>query len=901
MKWYQESADNVITHLETDKFRGLTKEQVDKRLARDGYNVLPDVEPQSLWSIFLSQFQSPLIYILLIAAIIIFIVSDDKRDALIISVVLFFNAILGTIQEGRTRNIVESLKRFIKTESIVLRNGTKAIVEDKELVVGDIIFLQEGQRVPADARVIISNNLQIDESVLTGESESERKTVAAIQKKVPLADQINMLFKGTYVLVGSGSAVVVETGLHTEIGKIQQVVEAVQTDIPLKKEIDRLSYWILIFILCMCVFLFIIGILMGKPIKELLVVLTALFICVIPEGLPVVLTLVLVSGAFRMAKKSVLVKNMQAVEALGRTDVIVIDKTGTLTRNELIVSHAFADDALWYVTGQGYHVEGEVQTTTNIKASIAQGSALMQMGIAASLLNSAEITYQPKLDLFDIKGDPTEAAMFVFSKKLGLSVHQLTKDYKKVYEIPFDPVLRYHAGFYKKGTECLVYVVGSPEVIIAASTQVSDAAKKMLGQLLNRGLRMVAVAMKKIDCATFPSTEEYGDDKRLELFKKLVNHDLQLLGFFGMEDSIRPGIEAIVQEARKAGLQIVMATGDHQKTALYVGKQVGIYQNGDDFVDGLVFEELSDTALADRLKNITIFSRVSPEHKMRIIKLYHQKGKIVAMTGDGINDAPSLVAADLGIAMGGIGTEVAKQASDLILLDDSFLSIMYAIEQGRHIFYTIKRVVLYFFATNLGEILIILFAFIFGFMTGSNLPLPITAVQILWLNLVTDGFLDVGLSMEPQEKGLLSRRWLRDKPSLIDWSLLGKALFMAVPMAIGGLYVFLHYYQADVAHARTMTLIVLAMFQWFNAWNCRSTTQSIFQLGLFANKWLILATFFVLSLQFLILYIPAMQNLFNTVPLSWHDWGVIVAVSAPILLLEEIRKIFVRWYYLHDE
>ena len=900
MKWYQQSVDNVITHLKTDKFRGLTKEQVDKRLVRDGYNVLPDVEPQSLWSIFLSQFQSPLIYILLIAAIIIFIVSDDKRDALIISVVLFFNAILGTIQEGRTRNIVESLKRFIKTESIVLRNGTKAIVEDKELVVGDIIFLQEGQRVPADARVIISNNLQIDESVLTGESESERKTVAAIQKKVPLADQINMLFKGTYVLVGSGSAVVVETGLHTEIGKIQQVVEAVQTDIPLKKEIDRLSYWILIFILCMCVFLFIIGILMGKPIKELLVVLTALFICVIPEGLPVVLTLVLVSGAFRMAKKSVLVKNMQAVEALGRTDVIVIDKTGTLTRNELVVSQAFADDALWYVTGQGYHVEGEVQTTTNIKASIAQGSALMQMGIAASLLNSAEITYQPKLDLFDIKGDPTEAAMFVFSKKLGLSLHQLMQDYKKIYEIPFDPILRYHAGFYKKGTECFVYVIGSPEVIINACADVSDTAKKMLGQLLNRGLRMVAVAMKKIDCEKFPPTA-YDDDKRLEMFKELIEHDLQFLGFFGMEDSIRPGIEKIVKEARKAGLQVVMATGDHQKTALYVGKRVGIYQDADDFVDGLAFEELSDAALADRLKNITVFSRVSPKHKMRIIMLYHQKGKIVAMTGDGINDAPSLVAADLGIAMGGIGTEVAKQAADLILLDDSFVSIMYAIEQGRHIFYTIKRVVLYFFATNLGEVLIILFSFIFGFMTGSNLPLPITAVQILWLNLVTDGFLDVGLSMEPQEKGLLSKQWLRDKQSLIDWPLLGKALFMAVPMAIGGLYIFLHYYQSGVAHARTMTLIALAMFQWFNAWNCRSTTQSIFQLGLFANKWLILATLFVLSLQFLILYVPVMQNLFNTVPLSWHDWGVIVAVSAPILLLEEIRKIFVRWYYLHDE
>jgi len=899
MKWYRQAIDKVILNLGTDKFRGLSKEQVHKRLVRDGYNVLPDVEPRSLWSIFFNQFKNPLIYILLIAAVIIFVISDDKRDAFIISVVLFFNAILGTIQEGRTRNIIESLKRFIKTESIVLRNGTKAIVEDRELVVGDVIFLKEGQRIPADARIIVSNTLQIDESVLTGESESVRKTVEAIDKDVSIADQINMLFKGTYVLVGSGSAVVVETGVHTEIGKIHTTVEEMQTDIPLKKELDRLSYWILIFIICMCISLFVIGIFMGKPIKELLVVLTALFICVIPEGLPVVLTLVLVTGAFRMAKQSVLVKNMQAVEALGRTDVIVIDKTGTLTRNELIVSHVFADDTLWYVTGHGYHVEGQIQKKNNVKALVPEDSALMYGGIAASLLSSAEITYRPKLDLFDIKGDPTEAAMFIFSKKLGLSFSQLDQEYEKLYEIPFDPVVRYHAGFYKKGTDCIAYVIGSPEVVIQTCVQVSSRTQEMLTQLLNRGLRVVAISMKRIDCDQIPSSE-YDDIKRLKIFEELIESDMQFLGLLGMEDSIRPEVATIVKEARKAGLHVVMATGDHKKTALYVAKNTGIYRDIDDSVDGLAFEKLSDEELLNRLEKITVFSRVSPKHKMRIIALYHQKGKIVAMTGDGINDAPSLVAADLGIAMGGIGTEVAKQASDLILLNDSFANIIYAIEQGRHIFYTLKRVVLYFFATNLGEILIILFAFVFGFITGSNLPLPITAAQILWLNLVTDGFLDIGLSMEPKEEGLLSKKWLRNKQYLVDGALLGKALFMAVPMAVGGLFIFLRYYQTGVAHARTMTLIVLALFQWFNAWNCRSMTQSIFQLGLFANKWLILATSFVLLLQFLILYVPVMQNIFNTVPLSGHDWGVIVAVSAPILLLEEVRKVIVRWYYKHS-
>ncbi|HEB41836.1 MAG TPA: HAD family hydrolase, partial [Candidatus Dependentiae bacterium] len=722
------------------------------------------------------------------------------------------------------------------------------------------------------------------------------KTEQAIDAEVPVADQINMAFKGTYILAGSGKAIVVATGIETEIGKIHRIVEEIQTEMPLKIELERLSYWILFFILCMCVLLFFIGLLIGKPFQELLIMLTALFICVVPEGLPVVLTLVLVTGVYRMAKQNVLVKKMQAVEALGRANVIVIDKTGTLTRNEMIVAKAYADNTLWEISGQGYFPEGDLYYNSTKVDEIDDQSALMFLGKAASLLNSTEITYLPEVGLFDIKGDPTEAALFILSQKLGLSREQLDQEYKKVYEIPFDPHLQYHAGFYQKDEKGVIFLAGSPEIIIQRS-HIDEAAQKHLTHLLDEGLRIVGLAMKEFDVSTLPSNEEA--EERRAFFEALINNNYRFLGWCGIQDSIRPEVRSIVDRARKAGLRVIMATGDHQKTALYVAKKVGIFRPGDIAIDGAEFDQRSDDELLQKLGTTTVYSRVSPEHKLRIIDLFHKQNNVVAMTGDGINDAPSLVAADLGIAMGRIGTEVAKQASDIILLDDSFVNIISAVEQGRHIFYTLRRVILYFFATNMGEILIIFFALILGFFCV-DLPLPITAAQILWLNFVTDGFLDVALSMESKEKGLLEQRWLERKFRLVDTNMFLKMLFMAIPMAIGSLGLFYYYYQMDLVHARTMTLIAMAMFQWFNAWNCRSETLSTFQLGLFTNKWLIVATSFVLLLQFLLLHVPFMQRIFKTVPLTASEWGLIFLITFPIFLLEELRKWVVRTWMAKD-
>lgn len=889
--FYQESIETIAHYFKTDIKKGLSEQEALQRLKRDGPNTLPEKKPRSLFIIFLSQFQSPLIYLLLFAAILIFFIGEDHFDAFIISGVLLFNAIIGTIQEGRTSRIVESLKRFIETTSIVMRDGEHTIIDDKVIVVGDIIILKEGERIPADARIIEAHNLQIDQSILTGESMPVQKSVDVVSPDTPIDMQHNMAFKGTYVLVGSGKALVVATGPHTEIGKIQAVIEEIHTEVPLRKDVNRLSYLILLGVLAFCSVLFVIGYMTGKPLHELFVMLTALFICVVPEGLPVVLTLVLVTGVYRMAKQSVLVKNMQAVETLGRTDVIVIDKTGTLTRNEMMVTQVYVNNTLYTVSGRGYHVEGVITEDGHRITNDELLPQLRELATIAALLNTAEISYNSSLDFFTIKGDPTEAALYVFAKKVGITRETLY-GYTRIFEIPFDPAYKYHASVYQKNEDIHIYMLGAPEVVSSFS-KADSSVEKTIKLLVEQGIRIIGAASATLTKQDIQDIDPKDPNAR-DNYINLMHKNGVFLGIFGLEDSIRSDIKYVIAQARAAGLRLIMATGDHPKTALYVAQRAGIYFPGDTTLDGIQMDQMDDNALVQASDDITVYSRVTPLHKMRIIHILHMRRAIVAMTGDGVNDAPSLVAADLGIAMGRIGTEVAKQASDIILLNDSLISIIHAIEQGRHIFYTLKRVILYFFATNMGEILIIFFALIWELTVGERLPLPITAAQILWLNLVTDGFLDIALSMEPQESGLLAKNWLRSKPQLVDWPLIGKMFFFAIPMGVVSLIIFLSYYTQDVAYARTMTLITMAMFQWFNAWNCRSNTKSILQVGFFSNKWLLLAIVFVFLLQLCIIYIPFLQYIFKTVPLSLYDWGIIFACTFPIVIMEEIRKLIVR-------
>jgi len=889
MKPYRMSSQEVVDILITDRISGLSKAEAKKRMQIYGVNKLPDKPKDSWFMVFIRQFKSPLIYILLLAAIIIFFVGHDKLDAFIISGVLFFNALVGTIQEGRARNILESLKRFIKSESVVIRDGKKCFVDDSELVPGDLILLLEGERVPADARIIESVNIKIDEAILTGESRPVKKVSRAIERECGVHDQNNMAFKGTYILSGSAKAIVTATATKTEIGKVSLAVEGIEEDMPLRRELNSLTKWIVLFILVMCVIIFVIGFATGKPVRELLVMLTALFICVIPEGLPVVLTLVLVMGAYKLAKKYVLVKRMQAVEGLGQTDVILIDKTGTLTRNELVVSKIIVDDTQFDVSGVGYFSEGEIFLDKNV-IDPRQFEKLVIMGKAGCLLNRAEIQYIPESHLFEIKGDPTETSMFVMSKKMGLEQDCLKKECARVYEIPFSSEYLYHAVFCSYGKKVTAYISGAPEVIMKRSKSISPEHKNKFYNLLHEGLRIVAVATKTFDITELPD-EHLSDQEKLDWFKTMVSQDLDHIGFAGIHDSIRPEVPDLVRHTRRVGIDVVMVTGDHKETALFVAKTVGIYNSGDFIIDGNQLALMTDKELEEKLEKISVFARVAPEQKLKIVQAYKKRNKVVAMTGDGINDAPSLMAANLGIAMGGIGAEVAKQAADIVLLDDSFVNIVNAIEYGRHIFYTLRRVILYFFATNMGEVLVILFSVILG------LPLPITAAQILWLNLITDGFLDTALATEKPEKDIIQVKPVSNGSRIIDKTLLLKMFYMALPMGIASTYIFYIYYPYDIVHARSMTLVTMAMFQWFNAWNCRSETKSVFQLGLFSNKWLLFAIAIVLGLQFFVLHNPVMQRIFNTKPISLSEWGLIFAVSSSLFVLEEIRKWVVRNYW----
>lgn len=882
------SLQSLEQQYKTNAQSGLSAHEAQSRLVIHGPNALPEVKQETWMHVFLRQFQNPLIYILFAAALIIFFVGDSKLDAFIILGVLCFNAVVGAVQEGRTRSILQSLKRFISTSSIVVRDGKKMLVEDVTLVPGDVILLQEGQKVPADAYVLESNALQLDEAILTGESRAVFK-VSCVTDQYDASLKNHMLCKGTHVLSGSGKAVVYATGAETEIGKINKGIEEIDTDMPLKREMDRLSFWLLIGVLSVCIIFFVMGLIAGQPIRELLVMLTALFICVVPEGLPVVMVLVLVTGVYRMAKEHVLVKRLQAVEGLGRADVIVVDKTGTLTRNELMVSEIVTPQQTCTVSGQGYFVDGDI--TCAQQSYDVSDNDMQVMASAAALLNATEITYDAQNRVFDIKGDPTEAAMAVCAEKMGFFESELQKTYTKIYEIPFDPKHKYHASFFVHEGTGKMFVIGAPELLFSLALEVS--LRPQLNRLLKAGLRVVAVASRPIDTKLFAAATT--EQSRSNIAQEAVKAGgLHLHGLFGIQDSIRPEVPEMVHKAREAGLLVVMATGDHQDTALHVAKSVGIYHEGKDrFMTGAEFDAASDDDILVGLEFIKVYARLMPQQKLRLVQLFHQKKHIIAMTGDGINDAPALVAADLGIAMGGIGSEVAKEAADIILFDDSFVNIIRAIAQGRHIFYTLKRVILYFFATNLGEVLIVLFALLINIFDG-DFPLPLTAAQILWLNLVTDGFLDVSLSMEPQEEGLLHRSWLKKKLHLIDRALLAKIFFYAVPMAVGSLWMYMHYYQIDVRLARTTALVTMAMYQWFNAWNCRSETKSLLTIGLFSNRWLVLATTFVLFLQLLLVYAPFMQYIFKTVPLTFAQWMLIVAITAPIVLIDEVRKAIVR-------
>ncbi|MDO8577208.1 MAG: HAD-IC family P-type ATPase [Candidatus Daviesbacteria bacterium] len=879
---------------------GLTVSEATSRLEKYGLNKLPDAKVDSLLVIFLRQFQSPLIYVLLIASAVVFVMKEFI-DGSIILFVLFFNAVVGTIQEGKAQNTLLALKKFAETNTKVLRGGKEFVIPDYEVVPGDVIILQEGDKVPADARIIVSNNLTVDEASLTGESEPVHKQVEALETaNLPTADQKNMVFKGTHIVAGNGKAVVIATGLETVLGKISKEVAVINTEIPLKANIRYLTRLIIITVAFICTSIFILGIFLGHSVREMFTTVVSLAVSIIPEGLPIVMTLVLATGVWRMSRRNVLVKKLHAVEALGQARVIAVDKTGTLTKNEILLQKVYVDGKIFNVSGEGYKPEGEVSLNDN-EASFSHGDKidplnhpeLLLAGKMAAFVTNNSAVFDEESGQWKATGDPTESAISVFAQKVGFHKEVLEKESPRLSEIPFDYRNKYHAVSNKQSFSSSkvdgqmdLTVLGAPEEILELTTKIwhegkshplSQEKKKELEAVLvnmsQEGLRVLAFALK------FDVNDDL-EPKDIE--------GLTFVGFFGLKDTLRPEVHEAMKQAMSAGIKVVMITGDHKITAQAIAKEAGIYHEGDTILTGEDIDSLSEDEFADMLDKVSVFARVTPEHKLKIVRAYKKREEVVAMTGDGVNDAPSLVAADLGVSMGRIGTEVAKEASDIVLLDDNFASIIAAIEEGRSIYKTIKKVILYLFSTSFGEVLTIVGALLLGY------PLPILAAQIVWLNLVTDGFLDVSLAMEPKEEGLLKGNFEHPKKYLIDGLAVKRMFLMAIPMMVGTLFLFKGYFEVDITKAWTISLTTLAVFQWFNAWNCRSDTKSIFRQNLFSNKFLIVATVFVILLQMLAVYTPLLQKLLHTVPLSLSDWLMIIPVALSIVVVEEIRKFFAR-------
>ncbi|MHB1163417.1 MAG: cation-translocating P-type ATPase [Minisyncoccota bacterium] len=882
--WYAEDLSAVYKELQANE-AGLRAEEAARRLKEDGPNALPETKPDGYPVIFLRQFQSPLIYLLLVASAAVFFLGE-VADGIIILTVLLFNAVVGTIQEGKAQNTLRALKRYVETTATVMRDGMEISIPDYEVVRGDILVLREGEKVSSDARIIIANGLKIDEASFTGESEPVGKTVDVIHKKeIPAAEQRNMVFKGTNIVVGNGQAVVVATGMHTVIGTIAKEISAIDTEIPLKANIRYLSRAIIVVVGVISAALFILGLLKGEDSITIFAMVVSLAVSVIPEGLPIVITLVLATGVWRMSKRNALVKKLQAVEALGQARVIAVDKTGTITKNELVVREIWTEGKTFAIDGIGYEPEGSVTLDASI-VDAANHPELLLVGKIAALSASARVFFSEAEKRWRVTGDPTEAAIRVFGEKIGFKKDDMLRESPLVSEIPFDYRLKYHATVSgSKGSNFLL-VSGAPESVLALSTHIrrdghthsiqhadEKEVEGILAKMSGRGLRVVAVAMReKFSGVLAPETVR----------------DLTFVGFFGMQDILRPEVAEAMTRAHSAGIKVVMITGDYTLTARAIAKEAGIWREGDELLTGAMIDGMSDDKLKVRVGPVSVFARVTPEHKLRIINAYKKRGEIVAMTGDGVNDAPSLVAADLGVAMGKIGTEVAKEAADIVLLDDNFGSIISAVEEGRSIYKTIKKVILYLFSTSLGEVLTIAVALMLGY------PLPLLAAQIIWLNFVTDGFLDMALAMEPKETGLLSGAFERPNIYIVDGLMARRMILMALPMMFGTLFLFQKYFETDIGKAWTISLTVLAVFQWFNAWNCRSESKSFFQTDFFSNKYLLGATAIVISLQMLAVYTPFFQRFLHTVPLNLSEWMMIIAIATSIIWVEEIRKFFYR-------
>jgi Ca2+-transporting ATPase len=878
------SIEEIIQAQETSRV-GLTTQEAKARLVKYGANRLKEPKKISLLKLFLEQFKSFLILILIVAVIISLIVGKFVEAAAVFAIVLMAG-VLGFVQSFHAEKALQALKKMMQPYARIIRDGNETQILAQDIVPGDIILVEAGDRIPADCRIIESMSLKLDEAALTGESVPVEKINGILPLETSLPERLNMLYAGTACVYGRGIAVAVDTGMQTEFGKIAASLEEIKEEkTPLQVSIDNLGKLLGVVTLFVCLFVGLLGVLRGYPILTMLIWAISLAVAAVPEALPAVVTICLALGTKRMVKRNALVRRLNSVETLGSVSVICSDKTGTLTKGEMSVRRVFVDGADVEVTGVGYEPKGEFipleKTTNRVKEQSSltgfifskednpSGQSLNWLLTIGCMCNDSQLKNED--GSYKILGDPTEVALVVAAYKKGLIREDLEKEYPRIYEIPFSSERKMMTTVHKNKDLLFAFSKGAGEVILE-KCKLDQAQKRRLfdkqRRMAEEGLRVLAFAWRQT-----PSN----------LPKEEIEQNLEFIGFMGMMDSPREEAKEAVKTCSLAGIKPLMITGDHPLTAKKVAEELGIFDGGL-VLTGEELDKLSDEDLDLKIKDIEVIARVSPLHKLRVVEAHQKKQTIVAMTGDGVNDAPALKKADIGVAMGITGTEVSKEVSDLILLDDNFATIVKAVEEGRTIFANIRKFLVYLLSGNLGAIMVYVVALF------KDLPIPLTALQILFINLIMDGLQAISLSLESPEPDVMSQPPRKHRENILHRSSLFYIFSVSLWLFIAAFGIFVWSLQKGEPYAMTMTFAGLIILRTLNAFNFRSITISLFKLGLFTNRWLILTVFITILTLLSVIYIPFLQEVFRVVPLSLSDWIILVLVGSTILIFVEIIK-----------
>jgi Ca2+-transporting ATPase len=877
-EWHTLSTERVMEALDSGS-QGLSSEEAERRLAEFGANQLCVQPPPPMWQVFLRQFKSPILYVLFMAALVS-LALGERVDAGVILGIVGLNAVIGFIQESRAQQALEALSKLTSPRATVLRAGEELDLPAEQVVPGDLLILSTGDRTAADARILHASDLELDEAVLTGESVPALKISAPLaDPALPMADRRNMVFMNTVVTRGRGLAVVVATGMATAMGRIAGSLDS-PTEDPLRRKMRRLSHKLGLAVLILVLAVLAFGIVRGYAFLQIFHYALGMAVSAIPEGLPLVVTILLAVGVWRMARQNALIRHLPAIEALGAINVICTDKTGTLTRNTMTVRHVELMGRVFTVTGEGYCPEGAIAPMDGAPA--ASDAGLRELLDAARFCNDA--TLRERDGIWGIHGDPTEGALLTLAHKGGPR-----EEAERVAEISFTSERRWMATLNRsQDGRVVAYVKGALERILPMSEgwMAADGSVQPLGEaeraaVMQAAEALASQALRVLAFAILPDVDLVREFAPPRLEGRLI-----FLGFVGMIDPPRAEATTAIQVCHEAGIRVAMITGDQRGTAEAIAREMGILESGGAVMTGAELMALSDERFGERASAVSVYARVEPEHKLRIVRTLQERGNIVAMTGDGVNDAPALSRADVGISMGLTGTEVAKEASDMVLADDNFATIVAAVSEGRRIGENLRKVLRYLFATSTGEAMTFSVAIVLG------MPMPLLPIQILWLNVITDGSFDKSLAMEPAEPGLMRRPPRPASNSLLAWDVVGPVLAVAPIMMLGTFVVFSQALAlgASLEKAQTMAFSTLAIFQWFSAFSLRSLESPITRLPL--NRWMFLSLSISVILHLGVIYLPLLQRAFHTVPLTAGELALTFGVASSLFILLEGRKIW---------